>query len=114
MRPLRNENHPSLSPGFIGALFPTALFVALASLTWRKWADLQIDFGAELYIPWQLSKGRVLYRDIEFAYGPFVKYWHAILFRIFGVSYSSILRTDLLVASLIVFVCYQIVRRLSD
>ena len=42
------------------------IFVALAFWSWRKWPDILIDFGHELYIPWQLASGKVLYKDIAF------------------------------------------------
>jgi hypothetical protein len=46
--------------------------VGMAWLSWLKWCDPIIDFGRELYIPWALCQGKVLYKDINmFFYGPF-------------------------------------------
>ncbi|MBU6409444.1 MAG: hypothetical protein KGR98_03555, partial [Verrucomicrobia bacterium] len=48
----------------IGLLIVAVVFFGLAALTWRKWPDIIVDFGAQLYIPWRLSRGAVLYRDL--------------------------------------------------
>ena len=54
--------------------------------TWQTWPDVLIDFGVQLYVPWRLSAGEVLYRDIAHYTGPLSVYYHAIFFRIFGPS----------------------------
>src|SRR5262245_62458868 len=38
--------------------------------TWQTWADVTVDFGRELYVPWQLTEGKILYRDIAYFGGP--------------------------------------------
>ena len=56
----------------------------MAAISWRKWPDLIVDFGRQVYIPWQLAEGQVLYKDIHYIYGPFSAYLHALVFKIFG------------------------------
>ena len=46
-------------PALLGLLF-AGLFV----WSFRKWADVHIDFGNELYVAWRLAEGDALYRDI--------------------------------------------------
>lgn len=58
--------------------------VLMAVVSWQKWEDLIVDFGQQAYVPWQLSEGQVLYRDIFYIYGPLSSYVHALLFKIFG------------------------------
>jgi hypothetical protein len=58
--------------------------------SWRKWPDPIIDFGRELYVPWQLTKGRVLYRDIPSLFGPLSPYLNAFWMRLFGVSMMTL------------------------
>jgi hypothetical protein len=51
---------------------PTVIAAAFAGMlwwSWMKWADLLVDFGRELYTPWRITQGQVLYRDIA-AFGP--------------------------------------------
>ena len=65
----------------------TALFIAaMARWSWLTWPDPTIDFGREAYVPWRLSEGAVLYRDIAYHNGPLSPYLNALLFRIFGPS----------------------------
>src|SRR5205085_4695112 len=65
------------------------LALALAGMlayTWGTWPDPVVDFGRELYVPWQLSQGKVLYRDIAYFNGPLSAYFNSFLFRTLGVS----------------------------
>ncbi len=69
----------------------TELFIIMLVWSWRKWPDILIDFGRELYVPWQLNAGKVLYRDIDYLYGPLSQYWHAFFFKICGPSYTLLI-----------------------
>ena len=66
-------------------------------VSWRKWPDPLVDFGRELYIPWRLSEGAVLYRDIDHLYGPLSHYFNALIFRIFGTGMMKIVTVNLLI-----------------
>src|ERR1700681_1725883 len=70
-------------------------FIALAVWSWRKWPDPLVDFGRELYVPWQLTKGKVLYRDIASLFGPFSQYLNALWFKLFGVSVTTLVVCNL-------------------
>jgi len=60
-------------------------------VSWRRWSLIILDFGRELYIPWKLSMGGVLYRDIYVDhYGPFSPYLNAFLFKMFGVNIMTL------------------------
>lgn len=52
--------------------------------TWLTWPDAFIDFSRELYLPWRVSCGDVLYRDVTYYYGPVSVYTNAALFAILG------------------------------
>jgi hypothetical protein len=82
-----------------GAL--AALFVRLAYVSWRTWPDLLVDFGHELYVPWRLSQGDVLYRDIAFSMGPLSQYGNALLFKLFGVSLGTLIWANLVLLAAI-------------
>jgi hypothetical protein len=58
----------------------------LAWYTWGHWGSVQIDCGRELYVPVTILKGKLLYRDLWYPYGPLAPYVVALLFRVFGVS----------------------------
>src|SRR3954454_17090973 len=70
-------------------------FAALTVWSWRKWTDPLVDFGRELYIPWQLANGKVLYRDIAHLFGPLSQYLNALWFRLFGVSATTLIFSNL-------------------
>lgn len=83
-------------------------FVFSAWMTWRKWPDLIVDFGLQLYIPWQIASGAVLYRDIYFfAGGPFSSCFNALLFELFGPSFSVLIISNLAAVALMLWIVYR-------
>jgi hypothetical protein len=83
-------------------------------LSWRKWPDLVADFGRELYIPWRLAEGAVLYRDVDDFYGPLSQYLNAALFRIFDPGIMVLVVANLVVFAVVVAMVYHLVRRAWD
>ena len=55
--------------------------------TWGRWGDPFTDLGRELYVPWQLAQGKVLYRDIAYFNGPLSPYFNSLWFRAFGPGF---------------------------
>ncbi len=78
-------------PRWLGPAVVAVTFAALAAWSWRKWPDVQIDFGNQLYLPWQLTLGKALYRDIEYKEGPLSIYANAALFELFGTSLRTLI-----------------------
>ncbi len=84
------------------------LFALAAALTWRKWPDILVDFGTQLYIPWRILHGAVLYRNLfYFAGGPFSQYFNALLFKVFGVSFSTLIAANLILTAAMILVVYR-------
>jgi hypothetical protein len=79
-------------------------------VSWRKWPDPLVDFGRELYIPWRLSEGALLYRDIDHLYGPLSHYLNALVFRIFGTGMMKIVAVNLLIYGASLALIYYEVR----
>lgn len=69
------------------ALLLAALAAWMSYQGWGRWADVQIDFGRELYVPWRLAEGDWLYRDIAYFNGPLSPYFNALVFKLLGVGY---------------------------
>jgi dolichyl-phosphate-mannose-protein mannosyltransferase len=88
--------------------------LALTIATWRKWPDVLIDFGRELYVPWQLSTGKVLYSEIAYFNGPFSPYFNALLFRIFGVSLTTLILSNLAILAVTTGMIYRFFRQVCD
>ena len=95
-------------------LLHAVLFAVLAAWSWLKWADPVVDFGRELYVPWQLTQGKVLYRDIESLYGPLSPYINALWMRLFGVSLLTLVICNLAVLAATVVGVHMLVRRSTD
>src|ERR1700733_1132424 len=96
------------------------IVVGLAGLcmlvwSWGPWPATIIDFGREIYVPWQLSQGKVLYRDIvSYFNGPLTPYVHALLFKIFGVSLHVLVWFNLLVIAVLALLLYRLIAQAAD
>jgi hypothetical protein len=95
-------------------LLHAIVFVALAAWSWRKWPDPLIDFGRELYVPWQITRGRVLYRDIASLFGPLSPYVNALWFRMFGASLMTLALSNMVIFAAIVAGIYRFIRVATD
>jgi hypothetical protein len=101
-------------PRWIDAAVLLAIGATLVSMTWRKWPDLLVDFGQQLYIPWRLASGEHLYSDIAFLHGPLSQHFHALWFRLIGPSFTVLIVLNLAVLAAIVALIYAFVDRVTD
>jgi len=84
------------------------VFVLAAALSWRRWADVLVDFGMQLYLPWRISEGQVLYRDMLYLTGgPLSQYFNALLFKIFGVSFRTLIFANLAITAGLLVLVYR-------
>lgn len=91
----------------LGLVCLTTFFVATS---WRKWPDPLIDFGTELYVPWQLTRGALLFREV-YAHGILSAYFNAALFAIFGPGLMVLVAANLTVFAGILTLFYRLCRR---
>src|SRR5271156_3626338 len=63
--------------------------ILLAWYTWARWGDIQVDCGRELYVPVEILRGKLLYRDFWYPYGPLAPYAQALLVALFGHSLNA-------------------------
>jgi hypothetical protein len=94
---------------WIGFLIVAVAFIIAAALSWRKWTDPLIDFGVQLYLPERLAGGDVLYRDVTYLTGgPLSQYYHALLFKLFGASFLTLIISNLAItAGMITFIYHR-------
>lgn len=97
---------------FVARAAIAAVFIFLTVYTWGRWGDLQIDCGREVYVPVEILKGRMLYRDIWYPYGPLVPYMQAILVWCFGIHLNTFYSFGLLINLSIAYLVYSLARRL--
>jgi len=96
-----------LNPNFLNLIILALLGAGLLRLSWQKWANIAEDYGRELYTPWRISCGQVLYKDITSLFGPFPPYWNAMLFKIFGVSIMTLELFNILLVAGITILIYK-------
>ncbi len=71
------------------ALLPYAVFLLLAFVSWNRWIEPFVDSGRELMVPWRVSRGQALYREIQFFHGPLAPYAAAGIDRVAGRSLAA-------------------------
>ena len=64
----------------------TVTGLVLLRWSWGKWLHPIVDFGRELYVPWQIVSGRTLQVDLAYFNGPLSPWLNALAFRLFGTS----------------------------
>ena len=98
-----------------GLILVLAGYALALALSWRKWPDLLVDFGTQLYLPWQLASGSVLYRDVMYLTGgPLSQHYHALLFALFGPSLLTIVISNLLLGLGLLVLMYRCFLASSD
>lgn len=101
-------------PRWIDSVLLLAVGAALVSITWRKWPEVLVDFGQQLYIPWRLASGERLYSDIAFLHGPLSQYFNSLWFRAIGPSFTVLIVLNLAVLAAIGALIYAFVDRVAD
>ena len=84
---------------------------AMLALSWRKWADIWIDYGREAYSAWLLSMGKPLYTSVDCLYGPLANYTHALVFKIFGPGLLYLSLWNILLAIVFSALVYHFIVR---
>src|SRR5208283_550211 len=84
------------------------VFALAAALSWCRWPDILVDFGMQLYLPWRISAGDVLYRDMMYLTGgPLSQYFNALLFKLFGVSFRTLIFANLTITAGMLVLVYR-------
>jgi hypothetical protein len=99
---------------WLGAIPMGIAFILSSWLSWRKWPDPLIDFGQQLYVPWRLSRGAILYHDVSYVYGCLSVCYHAALFKMFGVSLNVLLASNFLILIFLLLLVYRLFLKCSD
>ena len=102
---------PSAAADWVARLAIMLLACAMAWHTWGHWGSFQIDNGRELYVPAEILKGKLLFRDLWYMYGPLAPYVKALLFWIFGVHLTVLYVFGLTLTFGTALVAFEITRR---
>src|SRR4051812_45812869 len=98
---------------FAGPALIAITFAAMLIWTWGGWADA-VGNGRELYVPWRIAHGQVLYRDLPHAAGPFSQYFNGLLFRALGTSARTLILSNLLWLTALVAIVYFLWNLIAD
>jgi hypothetical protein len=101
------------SQRWTGPLVIVGVAAVLAWQSWGCWPDVLVDFGRELYVPWQLVEGKTLYADIAHLSGPLSPYVNAFWFRLLGVGLTSLVIGNLLLLAVHVTLFYVLLVRVG-
>jgi hypothetical protein len=99
---------------WIGGSVCAVVGLAMLAWTWRRWPDVLVDFGGELYVPWRLREGDVLYRDVAYFTGPLSPYVNALWFRIFGTSFLALALANVGILALIATLLLNVLEKAGD
>ena len=91
-----------------GPALIAAAAAAMLCSTWGTWPDVLVDFGRELYVPWQIAEGKALYRDIVHLRGPLSSYANALAFALFGTSLRTMVACNLVLLAALVAMLYRL------
>jgi hypothetical protein len=101
----------------VASLGPWVIFligVLMCWISWGKWMDILVDFGLQVFTPWQLSEGKVLYKDIIHIHGPLSAYVHSLLFTVFGPGISILAWFNIGLIIILTIIIHHLFRDLFD
>ena len=98
----------------IAFLAITACFIYLLYATWLRWGHPITDTFREFWVPLQLLKGKILYKEVFYEYGFFPPYFIALLFKLFGVHIMTIVSCGIGIALTFIFILYKLARFFLD
>ncbi len=92
-----------------GAGLIAVLALLMFAWRWERWGAFMIDTGRELYVPWRILKGEVLYKDLAWFNGPLSPYVNAFLFFLFGTGIKTLVLPNFLLLLSFTFFLYKVV-----
>jgi hypothetical protein len=91
----------------------SAVGIFLCCSIWGKTGEILLDFGNDQYAAWQVSQGKLLFRDIACIYGPLSPNINALVMRVAGPQLNAILGANLIILILTTGLLYWLLRVIS-
>jgi hypothetical protein len=113
--PLSHPPSPSesLREIWLPIFLTTSVGVFLTCSIWAKTGDILGDFGNEQYVAWQISQGKILFRDVAYLYGPLSPDFNGLIAHLAGNQLDVILTANLVVLILTTALLYRLLRVIS-
>ena len=91
-----------------------AVSAVLFFLFYGKQDVYLVDVSREAYLPWQVLKGQVLYKDIFNVYGPLGYQINAVLYFLFGINLNTLYFAGFINSLVILFTVFYTVKLFTD
>jgi len=82
--------------------------------SWGQWPDVLVDFGRELYVPWQITQGKVLSRDLAYFNGPLSPYVNAVWFTLLGSSLRTLALANFGIVCVLLALLYALLAQIGS
>jgi hypothetical protein len=82
--------------------------------SWGTWPDVIVDGGRELFVPWRIVEGDMLYRDLRTFNGPLSPYAQAAWMSVFGVSLRALAMQNFLIIIAVLALLHRLLTRLAS
>jgi hypothetical protein len=106
--------HRLRNPEFLTASSVLIAFAMLLIASWQRWLSPLTDSGREMDLPYRLLHGELLYRDVNYLYGPLSPYLNAALYGVFGPSLAVLQASGIAGALLVIWLSFRVARRLLE
>jgi hypothetical protein len=109
----QNSTSQTLSGATVFGLL-SLVFATLTWVSWRRWPDVIIDYGQQLYLAWRISEGDLLYRDLFYSYGPISAYLNGALFHFFDTGLLTLAVFHLVLLAVLTMILFIIFERIGN
>lgn len=79
-----------------------------------RFGDVNVDSFREAFIPEQMLRGKILYKNIFTIYAPFAYQLNALLFKLFGISLKTLYFAGLAATMGIFYLVHKLARKFLD
>jgi 4-amino-4-deoxy-L-arabinose transferase-like glycosyltransferase len=105
--PNNNYDLDKLLNNYFVALILIVVNITLYFKFGDKFGDIFIDVSREVTVPLRILDGQIIYKDFHYEYGPFVPYYFAAIYKLFGTGLESLRLTGLATSATISFLIFR-------
>ena len=90
------------------------LFLLIQVPAFNSLGHFIADSGKEIMVPLELLKGKELYRDVFWLYGPWAPYFNAFAYKLLGIHLDTLLWVAKLLGAGVIASIYRLLRNFSS
>lgn len=96
---------------YIALIAIMLIFFCMLFISYEKWGEELVDCFRNAFIADELLRGKVLYKDLFYPYGPLIVYFHSLLFKVFGAHLSVLYSCGIIISVIICLISYYLARQ---